>query len=141
MFFWCLSFSPKNEQKQFDSRYHSIVKSNFFGCSLGEMKIPKRCFEIHWPLLTNSFSSVFQSIWTLMKSFWNSNNVWQWLKPRSVKDYKLQSHLSLITVEKVTFWQEINCRYKIAFIFAKLANSISYSWLHFWLFLKKKSIP
>ena len=28
--------------------------------------------------------------------------------------------------------------YKIAFVFAKLANSILYSSIHFWLFFKKK---
>ena len=42
-------------------------------------------------------------------------------------------------VKKVTL-QEIICCYKIAFILAKLANSISYSWLLFWLFFGKKGL-
>ena len=32
------------------------------------------------------------------------------------------------------------CCYKIAFILAKLANSISYSWLLFWLFFEKTGL-
>ena len=46
--FWCLQFSQKNERKQFDLRYHSR-KLNFFVRFLGELKIPKRHFEINWP--------------------------------------------------------------------------------------------
>ena len=42
-------------------------------------------------------------------------------------------------VKKVTL-QEIICCYKIAFILAKLANSISYSWLLFWLFFGKNRL-
>ena len=36
--------------------------------------------------------------------------------------------------------QEIICCYKIDFILAKLANSISYSWLLFWLFFGKNRL-
>ena len=42
-------------------------------------------------------------------------------------------------VKKVTL-QEIICCYKIDFILAKLANSISYSWLLFWLFFGKNRL-
>ena len=38
--------SLKNERKQFDLRYHSS-KVEFFGSFLGELKIPKRHFEIN----------------------------------------------------------------------------------------------
>ena len=41
--------SYKNERKQFDLRYHSI-KVDFFVHFLGELKRPKRHFEINWPL-------------------------------------------------------------------------------------------
>ena len=46
--------SPKNEQKQFDLRYHSS-KVEFFVRFLGELKITKRHFEINWPLVRSIF--------------------------------------------------------------------------------------
>ena len=69
MSFWCLQFSQKKEQKQFDFRYHSS-KAGFFVWFLGELKIPKIHFEInifkflpsglqvdsHFRVLTSSFS-------------------------------------------------------------------------------------
>ena len=48
--FWCLQFPPKNEQKKVDLIWGIIVvKSNFFVQFLGELKIPKRHFEINRP--------------------------------------------------------------------------------------------
>ena len=41
---------PKNEQKQFDLRYHSSKVEFFYSFFLGELKIPKGHFEIIWPL-------------------------------------------------------------------------------------------
>ena len=43
-------FQKKNEQKQFDLRYHS----NFSGRFLGELKIRKRHFEINRPLVSKA---------------------------------------------------------------------------------------
>ena len=39
--------SPKKWLKQFDLRYHLVVKSNCFVRFLGELKTPKRHFEIN----------------------------------------------------------------------------------------------
>ena len=49
------SILPKNERKQFDLRYHSS-KVEFFRWFLGELKVPKRHFEINWPLQTQQGS-------------------------------------------------------------------------------------
>ena len=50
MSFWCLQFSQKTNEN--NSNWGTIVvKSNFFVRFLGELKIPKRHFEINWPLL------------------------------------------------------------------------------------------
>ena len=44
---WCFQFSQKT---QLEAPY--VVKSNFFFvCFFGELKIPKRHFEINWPLV------------------------------------------------------------------------------------------
>ena len=48
MSFWCLSILPKDERKQFDSRYHSSKVELF--CFLEELKIQKCSFEINRPL-------------------------------------------------------------------------------------------
>ena len=48
------SILPKNKQKKFDLRYHSTVRSNFFGF-LEELKTPKSPFEINWPLFILRF--------------------------------------------------------------------------------------
>ena len=54
MSFWCLQFSQKTNEN--NSTWGTIVvKSNFFVHFFGrieEMKIPKRHFEINWPLST-----------------------------------------------------------------------------------------
>ena len=44
------SIIPKKEQKQFNLRYHGS-KVDFFVRLLEELKIPKRHFEINWPLV------------------------------------------------------------------------------------------
>ena len=44
------SILPINEQKQFDLRHHNS-KVEFFWSFFGELKIPKRHFEINWPLV------------------------------------------------------------------------------------------
>ena len=49
---------PKNEWKQFDLRYHSC-KVDFFVHFLGELKIPKRLFEINWPLSTTRLKNIW----------------------------------------------------------------------------------
>ena len=50
MSFWCLQFSQKRNEN--NSPWGTIeVKSNYFVRFLGEMKIPKRHFEIKWPLV------------------------------------------------------------------------------------------
>ena len=46
--------SPKKQTKKIALRYHGS-KLNFFVCLLGELKIPKRHFEINWPLKKNTF--------------------------------------------------------------------------------------
>ena len=49
MYFWCLQFSQKVNEN--NSTWGTIVvKSNFFVCFLGELRIQKRHFEINWPL-------------------------------------------------------------------------------------------
>ena len=49
MSFWCLQFYQKTNEN--NSTWGTIeVKSNFFARFLGELKIPKRHFEINWPL-------------------------------------------------------------------------------------------
>ena len=49
MSFWCLQLSQKKNED--NSTWGTIeVKSNFFACFLEELKIPKRHFEINWPL-------------------------------------------------------------------------------------------
>ena len=48
MSFWCLQFSQKMNGN--NSTWGTIaVKSNVFVSFLGELKIPKRHFEINWP--------------------------------------------------------------------------------------------
>jgi hypothetical protein len=44
------SILPRNEQIEFDLIYHSSKVEFFFVHFLGELKIPKRYFEINWPL-------------------------------------------------------------------------------------------
>ena len=47
--FWCLLFSQKTNEN--NSTWGTIVVKLIFFCSfLGELKIPKRHFEINWPL-------------------------------------------------------------------------------------------
>ena len=49
MSFWCLQFSQKSNEN--NSTWGTLlVKSNFFLRFLEELKIPKRHFEINWPL-------------------------------------------------------------------------------------------
>ena len=48
MYFGCLQFSQKMNEN--NSTWGTIVKSNFFVHFLGELEIPKRHFEIKWPL-------------------------------------------------------------------------------------------
>ena len=46
MVFWCLQFSPKNERKQVDLRYHSS-KVEFLRSFLEEIEDIKTPFEIN----------------------------------------------------------------------------------------------
>ena len=51
MYFWCLQFSQITNEN--NSTWGTIVvKSNFFVRFLGELKIPKRNFEINWLLVS-----------------------------------------------------------------------------------------
>ena len=52
MLFWCVQFFQKMNEN--NSIWGTIVESNCFVCFLEEFKIPKRHFEINWPL-ANSF--------------------------------------------------------------------------------------
>ena len=55
MSFWCLQFSYKTNKN--NSIWSTIVvKSNFFIRFMGELKIPKRHFEINWPLGKTGYS-------------------------------------------------------------------------------------
>ena len=49
MSFWCLQFSQITNEINL-TLLTIVVKSNFFVRFLGELKIPKRHFEINWPL-------------------------------------------------------------------------------------------
>ena len=51
MSFWCLQFS----QKWTKAIRLEVVKSNFFVRFLGELKIPKKHFEINWPLVNKGW--------------------------------------------------------------------------------------
>ena len=54
--FWCLQILPKKNEN--NSTWGTIVvKSNFFVRFLGELKIPKRHFEINWPFLVKARNS------------------------------------------------------------------------------------
>ena len=44
-----------NKQKQFNLRYHIVVKSNFFRSSFGRIEDTKRHFEINCPLTQHRF--------------------------------------------------------------------------------------
>ena len=48
------SILPKNKRKQFDLRYHNS-NIEFFVPFWRELKIPKRHFEINWPLVISKF--------------------------------------------------------------------------------------
>ena len=48
--FMVSSILPKNKQKQCDLRYHTVVKSIFFVCFLGELRRQSIAFKIYWPL-------------------------------------------------------------------------------------------
>ena len=75
MSFWCLQFSQKNKQKQFDVRYHSS-KVEFFRLFFGRIKIPKRHFEINWPLVvTNRFIVAWD---------WQFSTAFNQIEPRQV---------------------------------------------------------
>ena len=55
MSFWCLQFSQKTNEN--NSTWGTIVvKSIFFIRFMGELKIPKRHFEINWPLGKTGYS-------------------------------------------------------------------------------------
>ena len=54
------SILPKNEQKEFDLRYHSTVGRIFSLVFLEELKKPKGHFEIKLPLVINNGSSNFE---------------------------------------------------------------------------------
>ena len=63
MSFWCLEFSQKTNENN-STWVTIVVKSNFFVHSLGELKkIPKRPFEINWPL------SRFKPNWEIFSVF------------------------------------------------------------------------
>ena len=62
MSFWCLLFSQKRNENN-STRGTIVVKSNFFVRFFGELKIPKRHFEINWPLEEEEILIV--SIWAL----------------------------------------------------------------------------
>ena len=47
---FCIFNIPKQWTKTIRLEVTIVVKSNFFVRSLGELKIPKRHFEINWPL-------------------------------------------------------------------------------------------
>ena len=52
MSFWCLQYS-QNTNKNNLTWGTIVVKLNFFVRFLGELKIPKRHFEINWPLASH----------------------------------------------------------------------------------------
>ena len=98
MSFWCLQFSQKKKESNLTAGT-LVVKSNFFVCVWGESKIPKRHFEINWPLhchryLTNYSSSIVQAHTIL--DFKNHDCLELWMKFLkfywiiSVSVYKLQ---------------------------------------------------
>ena len=64
MAFWCLQFTQKTNE--INSTWGTIVvKSNFFVHSLGELKIPKRHFEINWPLALSISYKIVSCHWIL----------------------------------------------------------------------------
>ena len=62
VFFGILN-SSKNERKQFNQRYHSTVRSNFFVFVrfLEELKTSKCSFEINWPLGLRELKLAFKN--------------------------------------------------------------------------------
>ena len=89
MSFWCLQFSQKTEQKQFDLRYHSS-KVEFFSFVFWENWRYQRHFEINWPLwqaawraLTTLYGEPYYSYhWVpqvmFLYLYWNSEG-FSWL--------------------------------------------------------------
>ena len=59
MSFWCLQFSQKTNEN--NSTWGTVVVE-FFIYFLGELKIPKRHFEINWPL--------WQAAWRALATLW-----------------------------------------------------------------------
>ena len=62
MSFWYLQFSQKTNKK-IRLHYYGSIKLNCFHSFLGELKTPKRHFEINWPLADLLYSIVVACMW------------------------------------------------------------------------------
>ena len=78
MCFWCLQFSQKTNEN--NSTWGTIVvKSNIFIRFLGELKVPKRHFEINWPLETLNNNDFFYNKQQLnYENRWEDYNIIRW---------------------------------------------------------------
>ena len=124
MSFWCLQFSQKKNEN--NSTWGTIVvKSNFFVQFLGELKIPKRHFEINWPLASEFiclfhfkithvlYAIVFivrSKLWVYRNSVWleelrsNSWGKWSWpehrLEEKNLEQFSRPHEMSVRTCLK-----------------------------------------
>ena len=73
MSFWYLQFSKKTNKKNLTLLLW-YLKSNCFRLFFGELKAPKRHFEINWPLHRTKVR------WRFRKILWPSENIWTLIK-------------------------------------------------------------
>ena len=107
MSFWCLQFSQKTNEN--NSTWGTIVvKANFFVRFLGELKIPKRYFEINWPL-AGRVANVKLEEWILSSCLEMFNKV------NAVLEFQVKffSDLYLVCDESALYWPQT---YKLFFV-------------------------
>ena len=106
MSFWCLQFSQKTNENN-PTWGTIVVKSNFFVCFLGELKIPKRHFEINWPLATAAY--IFLVDVVSVATIWATA---QYVERRLLHIFYLIHHQS-IKVHVLNMWWFLSTLFKI----------------------------